>query len=122
MTTTWRESRFLPVPLNLDEIRLRGEQLAQACHMKIHVLTEHKARREDMKAELADIELEIFKLSRVLNDHVEERAVEVECRLNPALSIVEEVRIDTGELIRTRAAVRGDMVRAQNDLFAPGEP
>jgi hypothetical protein len=52
---------------------------------------------------------------------VEERSVEVEIRLNVGLRMVEEVRLDTGEIVTTRHATEDDKLRAAARI-QPGLP
>lgn len=110
---TWKETRFLQVPLTSDEIRERGEQLANLIKERDELEVEQKATRDRMKSAMDSVEGRIHRIARVVNERVEERSVQVELRCNLALGLVEEVRIDTGEIVTSRAATKEDKLRAQ---------
>ena len=112
-TLTWKETRFLSVPLTPEEIRQRGEQLANLVKECAELEVQQKAERERMKEALGAVEGRITSLARIVNERVEERSVQVEMRCNLALGLVEEVRIDTGEVVSSRAATKEDKLRAQ---------
>ena len=59
---------------------------------------------------------QVNQIARVVRDRIEQRPVEVECRLNMALGLVEEVRVDTGEIITTRNFREADKLRLQQQL------
>lgn len=109
---TWKESRFLSVPLQPEEIQARGEQLADLVKERDELEVEQKKERERMKDALEGITGRIRHLAKIVNDRVEERSVQVEVRYNSALNMVEEVRIDTGEVIKTRNVTQEDKIRA----------
>ncbi len=112
-TITWKEERFLQVPLTSDEVRSRGEQLADAVCERSVILERQKAEKERMRDELEAIDGRIRRLAAVVSDGVEERSVPVEVRVNLVLGLLEEIRIDTGEIVKSRAATEEDKRRAQ---------
>lgn len=109
----WREGRFLRVPLTDEEVRQRGELLAKACGDLKDIKNDHKVKKEEMKAELEAAEGEITTLVKQVTERAETRHVEIEVRVNTTLALVEEVRLDTGEVIRQRDATPDDRMRAQ---------
>lgn len=109
---TWRETRFLPVPLTPDEVRQRGEQLADVVKESDELAAAHKKERDRMKQAEEMAESRIRHLAKIVNDRVEERSVQVELRYNTGLNMIEEVRTDTGEVMKTRAPSQEDKVRA----------
>ena len=113
---TWKESRFLMCPLNDEEVQARGEQLADAVRRADKLAAENKATKDAMKIAETEIQSEIGKLAYIVNTRSEQRSVEVELRANFALRLVEEIRTDTGETIRTRDVEERDKLRMQADL------
>jgi hypothetical protein len=122
MNTSWKESRFLQVVLTPEEVLARGEQLADAIRRRDQLEAKHKAEREQMKEALELAEGEIGKLAKIVNEHQETRAVDVECSLNVTLRLVEEKRLDTGQVIKTREADAKDKLRLQGTLPLEDEP
>lgn len=113
---TWKEWRFLPVALGDDEVRARGEQLADTVRRRNDLEIEQATEKKAMKEALDGIESEISKLAMVVNERRETRSVEVEIRANLAIGLAEEVRTDTGEIIKSRALDEKDKMRAQAGL------
>jgi hypothetical protein len=72
-----------------------------------------KAEKDRMKSSMDSVEGRIHRIARVVNERVEERSVSVELRCNLTLGLVEEVRVDTGEIVVSRAATKEDKLRAQ---------
>jgi hypothetical protein len=120
---TWKETRFLKVPLTDDEIQARGEQLAKIVEEGVALAVAHKSMREVMREEADRVDAQIHRLAAIVRERVEERSVEVELRLNLTLGLVEEVRIDSGEIVKSRAVTEEDKLRAQLRLPSetPGE-
>lgn len=115
-TITWKETRFLKVPLTPEEVRARGEQLAGALDDAEKLDAEHKAERDRQKVAMGALEGRIHHLGRVIREGVEERSVEVEMRVDLGLRLVEEVRLDTGEIVQSRSVTEDDQVRARLHL------
>ena len=113
---TWKESRILPVALTPDEVRERGELLARELETLANMETQQTAEKKEMKDDLDTQYGQVNQIARVVRDRIEQRPVEVECRLNMALGLVEEVRVDTGEIITTRNFREGDKLRLQQQL------
>lgn len=112
MDLTWKETRFLPVPLTAEEVGARGEQLADLITDRDELEAAHKKEKDRMKSAVEEIEGRIRHLAKVVNERVEERSVTVEVRFNTRLNMIEEVRTDSGEIIVTRAPQAEDKVRA----------
>ena len=110
---TWKETRFLKVPLSPDEVRARGEQLANILKSIDDTEATQKAEKERMKDAMNALTGQCHRLASIVRDGVEERAVEVEMRVDLGLRLVEEIRLDTGEVVSTRGVTEDDKVRAQ---------
>jgi hypothetical protein len=109
----WTEGKMLRVPLTDEEVRQRGELLAKACQDLEELKGAQKEEKELMKIALQRAEGDISRLVTQVRDRAETRHVQVEMRINIGLGIVEEVRLDTGEVVRTRDATQDDKMRAQ---------
>ena len=122
MTTplTWKETRFLKVPLTSDEIQARGEQLAKLLDEAQLLALAHRSERHAMREDAGHLAGQIARLAAIVRERVEERSVEIELRLNLTLGLVEEVRTDSGEIVKSRAVTEEDKLRAQ--LSLPAEP
>jgi hypothetical protein len=116
MNTSWRESRFLPVVLTPEEILARGEQLADALARRDAHEAQMRAERDDAKEELEVLEGEVSKLAKIVRARREERAVVCECTVSVELGIVEVRRLDTEDVIQTRAVEPHDRQRLQQEL------
>jgi hypothetical protein len=112
--TIKRFDMYLPVRLSPDELRERGEALAH--HRGL--AERHNAQAAEVKAELKkraeSIESEISRLAAVIRGKAEARPVVVEVRLTKKPGWVEEVRIDTGEVIASR---HGTPEELQTDML-----
>ena len=118
---TWTEWRFLPVALKDDEVRARGEQLADTIYRLRSLEVEQATAKKAMKDALDEIDAEIGKLATVVNERREVRSVEVEVRANLTLGMAEEVRRDTGEITTTRPLDEKDKMRAQAGFAFPDD-
>jgi len=112
MDLTWKETRFLNVPLTPDELRQRGEQLANLVKDRDELALEQKKQKDGMKEDMEGVEGRIRHLALIINDRVEERSVQVELRYSTVLHLIEEVRTDTGEIVKTRQPTADDKLRA----------
>lgn len=91
--------------------------MADAVRRADKLAAENKAAKDAMKIAETEIESEIGKLAYIVNTRSEQRSVEVELRANFTLRLVEEVRTDTGETIRTRDVEERDKLRMQSNLL-----
>lgn len=112
-TITWTEPRVLRVALIEAELRERGELLADALARIDALEGEQKAQREAMKQAMDAAGGQVRKLANVIRERAEERTVRVELRANLTLGLVEEIRVDTGEHLRSRDMTRDDKIRAE---------
>jgi hypothetical protein len=112
MEMTWKESRFLPVPLTQEEVGQRGEQLADLIKERDDLTLTQKKEKDRMKSAMDGIDGRIRHLAKMVNERIEERSVSVEVRYNTSLHMIEEVRTDSGEVIKTRTPTEEDKVRA----------
>ena len=65
-TLTWKETRFLQVPLTADEIRERGEQLANLVRERGELQVTQKAERDRMRTERDRVEGRIHRIAGVV--------------------------------------------------------
>ena len=117
--TTWIETRYLQVPLTPDELRERGELLADLVRGAALLEEQHARERKAMKDAATTLNGRIQHLAAIVNARAEERSVKVEVRYNPVLALIEEVRTDTGEVVQTRAPTPEDKARAQAAMQPP---
>lgn len=110
---TWTEMRYLPVPLTPDELRERGEMLATLVDEADALEDDHVQRRREAKDEEKRLDGRIRAMAAVINARAEGRSVKIEVRYNATLALIEEVRIDTGEVLETRQPTSDDKARAQ---------
>lgn len=92
----------LPVKLRNDELLAKADELAR----KLHEISQEETDQEAVKASLKDrmkrFEKEADGLAEIVRTKSEMRAVEVWDHQDNARGIVETIRADTGEVIRTR--------------------
>ena len=96
-------NRVLPVALTPEEFETKSKALADIC--KEINLAKDRAKTEAKMAKEAIDELESqrFQLATMVQDKMEERAVECYDAYNYNERMVESIRKDTGEVIGTRA-------------------
>lgn len=96
------ESRFLPVKLDADELRERGDSLAAV----IQDLNAEENRQVDvkaqMKARMAELDSKKTQLAIVISRREEHRDVMVDMFHDYDRLVAETVRRDTGETIASR--------------------
>lgn len=105
------ETRVLPVKLNNDELRERGDSLAQV----IQDLNTEERRQVDikaqMKARLSELEARQTQLAITISRREEERDVTVDIYHDFERLKVETVRRDTGETIHRREMTQDELQR-----------
>lgn len=103
MTSKQLITRSLPVKLNADEVRAKGEHLAQLRKEAGDVKDEAKSVASLHKAKLDSVETAANHLARDIRDRSELR--NVTCYEIPeyAANVVRLHREDNGELVETRA-------------------
>lgn len=113
-TVVRRYSKYLPVRLSDDELRDRGSSLAHL-HKSMDELelkaAEVNAQFKDQRKIFAS---EAKRLSEIVRAKQEPREVAVEVRMTKKAGVVEEVRLDTGEVVLSR---KMDSEEAQVDLL-----
>lgn len=93
----------LPCSLNPDEIRRKGEELALARKKHKDLAEEAKSVAAEFKAKLKRLDETIDDLAEQIRSKRETRDVEVIERRDTVNAMVETVRCDTGEVVRSRA-------------------
>jgi hypothetical protein len=109
---TWKETRFMRVPLTDEELRARGEQLATELHRLREMEADHAAQKKEMKEDEASQAEAVDRVARIVRDRAEERSVEIELRYHLGSNLLQEIRLDTGEVTATREATKDDQQRA----------
>ena len=97
-----RETRLLDIHLNADQVRERGNALAHTIQEIEMEDSRQTALKSQMKATMTGLEAKQTKLASVVVNRVEYQDVEVEVQFSEGEGVVQEVRTDTGEIIRTR--------------------
>ena len=100
--TNEREFRDLPVPLSPDEIRVRGQDLAQKHRAYEAREEESKELRKGLADGLKLARREMMDLARVIRDRAEARPVECEWRRDDKAGVMNLVRLDLGEAVFSR--------------------
>lgn len=98
----------LPVQLSDEEVRLRGEELAAKRKEWEAVKAEAKAAAQAAKSQLDELDTDISELARVVRARTEWRDVEVIEQRDFDRGLVETIRTDTGEVVRSRAMTGGE--------------
>jgi hypothetical protein len=109
-----REVQMLSVRLSPDEVRARGERLAEAEGKARELLTRKKTIAAKLKEEQLEIDGELLTLGAIVRNRAEPREVEVEVRQAGKLSVI-EVRTDTGEVVLERTMLENER---QSEMFA----
>lgn len=110
--------RNLRVPLSDKEIAERAQRAAHLLSERDHKDEEMKAAAKHAKAQIAEVEAELRRVSGEIRDGATYKDVECQRRHNYRLGKIEEVRLDSLEVIAERAMT--DQER-QLDLALPIE-
>lgn len=97
------QTELLPVELLEHEVREKGEELARLIARHDAIKDAHKQAAKQQKEELEGVNLEIREIGEEVRTRKERRRVEVQERFYPEKGNVATVRMDTGEVVRTRA-------------------
>ena len=97
------EVRFLPVTLSKDELAIKADELARGFERLKTLEAEKKDANADFKMRIEIQKSEVARLSGVVSSKSEMREVECRTRKNYELGVVETVRVDTDEVVETRA-------------------
>ena len=98
----------LPVELNDDEVRLKGEELARKRKAWEAKKLERKEVVANFKSQLDELDDAIRDLAEQVKSRREQRDVEVIERRNYQQGLVETYRADSGEVVRSRAMTAGE--------------
>lgn len=103
------------VQLTDSELLLRGNELVQERNREDAEVLRHKAEKEQHKFNLADINSDIVRLHHAIENKFEYR--DIDCWERPRYSqgLMEIVRSDTREIIKTRKMTEDEM---QDSLFS----
>lgn len=102
------EDKDLAVNLTDDEIRERGERLAEL-HGVLDKIAEDEAEfKAEIKRRKKPVKLEVDTLARAIRNRRELRNVAVDVHYDPARGMVDEIRTDTGEVIATRRPTKAE--------------
>jgi hypothetical protein len=98
-----KATEILPVRLTPVELAARADELANLLQKRDQVDEEKSAANSRFKMQFDEIDTRMSALGRELRDKEVPREVEVTRTMNYSEKIVETVRNDTGELVRTRS-------------------
>lgn len=93
----------LPVKLEIDELVIRGHELADKCAELADIELRKKCANNAFKEEIEAVESRISNLSRIVKDKAEYRDVETKEVRNEERMTMDTIRLDTGEVFRYRA-------------------
>lgn len=96
-------TRDLKVALSKEEVAERADRAAQLLADRDHEESELKAHASHVKSRIATMESEMRHLSGEVRTKCTYREVECERRFLYETSVVQEVRMDTGEVLSERA-------------------
>lgn len=112
------ENHIVSVHLTDDELKQRGTEIGRLMVQRSQELVAFEEKRVAHKKALQTIDRRVGDLSRALSTGTELRGVECKVFVNEAITHVETVRTDTGEVINTRAL---EPEERQRRLFRAGE-
>jgi hypothetical protein len=93
--------KILPVKLTKDELREKGEKLAELIGQAEALKTEAKDRAKDYRDQLEILSEETGHLASIVRAKAEDRDVECRVEKNFDRGVVETFRNDTGETVST---------------------
>jgi hypothetical protein len=100
--TTPKKIRNLPVELDDEERKQRGERLAECIMKKAAIAVARRTATSLAYRETQEVDAEIAALSDIVATGKEIREVEVEERKDLSARILKVIRLDTGELVDSR--------------------
>lgn len=112
-----RRTESLSCTLTPDEIRERGERAATIQHERDVLESRRQASNKALKLEIDDADMDIRRLLGEVRTRCTDRLVEVIDRRNDDELTIETVRIDTGEVARSRPMTANER---QVKLFPAG--
>lgn len=118
-----RYTAHLACELTDHQVQERGTQLAHTQQLAEQHAVEAKEVRSKLKDREDELSALLSGLARVVRERKEQRPVEVEVRPGRVPGMVEEVRLDTGDVIGTRRMTdderQGDLLSVP-ELFSSG--
>lgn len=109
-----KEKQQLPVLLSAADIADRQVKLAKAQKKLDGLKDERKAANKEFNVDIRELGSEMSVLARAALDGIEDREVKVEVRHFDKTNTVETVRLDTNEVVTSRAQTDAEM---QHDMF-----
>ena len=97
-----KTTKKLPVMLTEDEMRERGEALAESVETTAALTEEKKANDAEINGKIKTSKEITRKLSRIIASKTEDREVECEITKDFERGVVTLHRCDTGEVVETR--------------------
>ena len=101
--TTARSTEILPCKLTGEEIQAKAQIAARRLAERDTLEDQLSTVKSEFKAKLEDIDAEVRETMRHVREGAIERSVQVETLMDWKSNSVTTVRLDTGEVIRTRA-------------------
>lgn len=111
-TLLHEEGRYLPVKLTPQELLDKVDQFSETLRLEGQVKARHDAEKARMKDEVDTMTARRKREAEIIESRHEDRRVPVHHILFAAATTVREVRQDTGEVLRERAATREELQRS----------
>lgn len=108
------EARELRCPLSDSELQERGEQMAEKLAEIDKLEASFELVRKQHNAQVKEIEGDLHAVAIEVREKSEFRQVECVTRIDLEAKVVEVIREDTGEIIKSRAATKDEL---QGKLF-----
>jgi hypothetical protein len=96
------EQRRLPVKLTSEELLAKADELSRKLGDKQQEERDQKTTKDAMKERLSGLDAEIASLAEIVRSKQEERLVDIYERFDTGRLVVEQIRLDTGEVVGTR--------------------
>lgn len=100
------ETQLIAVDLTDDELRHRGQRLAELHGVLDELAEEESEFKADLKRRRKPVKAEVSTLAHAIRNKRENRDVDVEIHYDPKRGLVDEIRADTGEVLATRKPKR----------------
>ncbi len=116
-----KPAQFLELPVKLTEVELAdcSYRLAENIGALESIETERKADNDHWNAKAKAVKPVIERLAKMVRERQELRQVEVRELLDGPAKTAKTIRVDTGEVIRTREMTEAER---QRSLFETSEP
>ena len=112
------ETKILPVRLTDLELLERGQRVAELLRQVSEIEEEKKATNSDFKARIEEREGELHDLGSQIRNKAEQREVEVMRQADEEAGIESTIRVDTGEVIGTRAMTPTELAARRQGKLA----